>query len=239
MKCNEAHELIGELLEGTLGEDDRRELEKHLESCDDCRELLADFQKIQKEAAALPKPEPSPAVWANILDGVDRARRERSVRPAATVGWWERFTAPGRPRYALAAALTLGLIVGGAVLFRGLRNNAGLNAAGKADAYTMAKLEEAETHYRLAIKALSEAAAAQKNGNGNGLDPKTTASLEADLHKIDGVIAACRAAVQRDPQSVEARVYLLGAYKGKLDFLDNMIAAKKKMAASEATDIAL
>lgn len=237
MKCKEAHELISEFLEGTIGEDDRRELEKHLESCDDCRELLADFQTIRKEAAALPKPEPSPAVWTNILDGVARARREKTVRPAATVGWWERFTVLGRPRYALAAALTLGLIVGGTVLFRGPRNGAAPAAAGKADAFTMAKLEEAETHYRLAIKALSEAAAARKNGNDQ--DPKMTASLKADLHKIDAVIAACRAAVQREPQSVEARVYLLGAYKGKLEFLDNMIAAGNKLAAPEAADIAL
>jgi hypothetical protein len=235
MKCSQAHELIGELLEETISEDDRRELEKHLESCRDCRELLADFKEIRNEAAALPKLEPSPAVWANILDGVRRSRREKSARAAATVGWWGRLFDPGRPRYALAAALSLGLVVGGTVLIRGIGKNAAPSAAATADAFTMAKLEEAETHYRLAIKALSEAAAAQKNG----LDPETTAVLEADLHKIDGVVAACRAAVQRDPQSVEARIYLLGAYKGKVEFLDNLVTAKKKTAAPAAADISL
>jgi hypothetical protein len=235
MKCSQAHELIGELLEGTISEDDRRDLEKHLESCRECRELLADFQEIKSQAAALPKIEPSPAVWTGILDGVRRAEREKPVRAAATIGWWERLFAPGRPRYALAAALSLGLIIGGAVLIRAPWKKAAPVATETADAYTMAKLEEAETHYRLAIKALSEAAAAQKTV----LDAKTTDSLEADMRTIDAVISSCRAAVQRDPQSVEARVYLLGAYKGKVEFLDNIIAAKKKSALPSAADLVL
>ena len=92
----------------------------------------------------------------------------------------------------------------------------------------MAKLEEAETHYQLAIRALSEAAASQKNGLDAGNDGRPWTQ---DLRMIDAVIAACRDAVRRDPQSVEARVYLLGAYKGKVEFLDNLIAAKKKSAA--------
>ncbi|MHB8054484.1 MAG: anti-sigma factor family protein [Candidatus Aminicenantales bacterium] len=235
MKCSQAHELIGELLEGTISEDDRRELEIHLESCRECRELLADFREIKTQAAELPKIEPSPAVWPNVLDGVRRARREKLTRASATIGWWERLFAPGRPRYALAAALSLGLVIGGAVLIRAPWKKAAPVAAEAVDAYTMAKLEEAEIHYRLAIKALSEAAAAQKSG----LDAKTTASLEADLQTIDAVIASCRTAVQHNPQSVEARVYLLGAYKGKVEFLDNIIAANKKSASPSAADIVL
>lgn len=235
MKCSKAHELIGELLEGTIRGEDRRELEKHLESCDDCRELLADFQKIQNEAAALPKLEPSADVWPNILDGVRRARETESARPAAAAGRRERLFVPGRPRYALAAALSLGLIVGGAFLIRGPGEKTVPAAGVKAHAFTMAKLEEAETHYRLAIQALQEAAAAQKTG----LAPETMAALKADLRKIDEVIAACRETVQGHPQSIEARVYLLGAYKGKLEFLDKILAAGRKSTAPSTTDIVL
>jgi len=229
MKCSEAHELIGELLEGTIREEDRRTLEKHLESCPDCRELLADFQEIKTQAAALPKLEPSSTVWPNVLDAVRRDRRARSARPAATLNWRDRFFAPGLPRYAFVAALTVCLVVGGIVLIREPRKSpvpitpAG-NGAGAE--YTMAKLQEAEIHYRLAIRALSEAAAAQETG----LDPVTTEALAKDLRTIDAVIESCREAVRHDPKSVEARVYLLGAYKGKLEFLDTVITAKKKTA---------
>ncbi len=235
MKCSQAHELIGELLEGTIGEKDRQTLEKHLESCPECRELLADFREIKTQAAALPKLEPSSAVWPNVLDGVRRDRRAKSVRAATTLSWWDRLFAPGRPRYAFAAALALCLVVGGAVLMRSSRKTDVPVFAGNGGEYAMAKLQEAEIHYRLAIRALSEAAAGQQTG----LDAKTMDSLEKDLRTIDAVIASCRDAVRRDPKSVEARVYLLGAYKGKVELLDNLITAKKKSTASSGAGIVL
>ena len=235
MKCSQAHELIGELLEETFSEEDRLALEKHLESCPECRELLADFQEIKTQAAALPKLEPSPAVWLNVLDDVRRDRRAKSVRAATTVNWWDRLFAPGRPRFAFAAALALCLVIGGAVLIRAPRKTAIPAVPGNGDEYAMAKLQEAEIHYRLAIRALSEAAASQKTG----LDAKTTESLEQDLRTIDAVIASCRDAVRRNPKSVEARVYLLGAYKGKVEFLDNLITANKKSAAPSGAEIVL
>jgi len=233
MKCTHAHELIGELLEESIKEEDRKELEKHLESCPECRDLLADFREIKCRAAELPKLEPSPEVWPAVLSGVRRERRA-GARSSAILGWLDRLFPPGRPRYAFAAALTVLLVVGGFFLFRALRP-AISPTAGNGDAYTMAKLEEAETHYRLAIRALTEASAAQKTQ----LDASTIERMDRDLRAIDGIIAACREEVRKDPRSVEARVYLLGAYKGKVDFLDAVIALKKNAAAASAADIVL
>jgi hypothetical protein len=124
--------------------------------------------------------------------------------------------------------------VGGFILLRAPRP-ASLPPAGSGDAYTLAKLEEAETHYRLAIQALSEAAAAQKSR----LDGGAAAALEQDLKTIDAVIASCLDAVRKDPGSLEARVFLLGAYKGKVEVLDAVLAANKTAAAPAAGDIIL
>jgi len=235
MKCTKAHELIGDLLDGSIGDDDRKALDKHLASCPDCQELLADFQNIKIQAAALPKLEPSGTVWTNVLDGVRRDRRVKAVRAATSQGWWERLFAPGRPRYAFSAALILLVIIGGVVTIWKPWKSAGPPPLSSGDAFTMAKLEEAESYYKLAIQALTEAAASQKNS----LDPRTMASLDKNLQVIDDLILDCQNAVTRDPRNVEARVFLLGAYKGKVDFLDNIIAAKKKTAAQSATDSVL
>ncbi len=224
MKCTQAHELIGELLEGTIREEDRRALEEHLESCPDCRDLLADFQEIKTQAAALPRIEPSAAVWPNVLNAVRRERRERSARAVLSVSWWDRLFAPGRPRYALAAALALVLVVGGALLILPSRKPVVAAASsGDGGEYAMAKLRRLKSITGLAIRALSDAAA----GRQTGLDVKTMEALDRDLRTIDAVIASCREAVLRDPRNVEARVYLLGAYKGKVEFLENIIEAKK------------
>ncbi len=229
MKCTRAHELIGELLEESISEEDRRELEKHLESCPECRDLLTDFQDIKTQAARLPRLEPSPDVWPAILSGVRRELRA-GARSSATLNWLDRLFPAGRPRFAFAATLALLIVVGGLFLFRGIRP-----APGNGDAYTLAKLEEAETHYRLAIQALSEAAAGQKSL----LDAGTMAAMDRDLRTIDALITSCLDAVRKDPRNVQARVYLLGAYKGKVDFLDAVIAVKKSSAAPAAADIIL
>jgi len=229
MKCTHAHELIGELLEESIGEEDRRELEKHLESCPECRDLLADFQVIKTQAARLPKLEPSPDVWPAVLSGVRRELRA-GARSSMTLNWLDRLFPAGRPRFAFAATLALLIVIGGLFLVRGIRP-----VAGNGDAYTLAKLEEAETHYRLAIQALSEAAASQSSL----LDAGTQAAMDRDLGTIDAVITSCLDAVRKDPRNVQARVYLLGAYKGKVDFLDAVIAVKKSSAAPSAADIVL
>jgi hypothetical protein len=60
--------------------------------------------------------------------------------------------------------------------------------------------------------------------------------FEKDLRIIDEAILACRNAIAENPQSLDARVYLLGAYKGKVEFLDNMIDVRKRTTARSAAE---
>jgi tetratricopeptide (TPR) repeat protein len=236
MKCSKAQELIGDLLEGTIGSDDKTRLDEHCEKCPDCREIRTDFGAIAEQAKGLSKFEPAEGLWPRILAGVRADRREKAARKIQTVSWPERLFGRGRPRYAFAAALALLLVViGGAVVaLKPWKTGTGPAPLG-GEAYTMAKLEEAESHYKLAIQALTEAVSGQKNG----LDPQMAALFEKDLKVIDEAILACRSAVASDPSDVTARVYLLGAYKEKVDFLDNIIDVHKKTAAKGSAEIIL
>jgi tetratricopeptide (TPR) repeat protein len=89
--------------------------------------------------------------------------------------------------------------------------------------YTLTKLEEAEHHYQLAIKALNEAAMAQKEQ----LDPQVAEVFRTNLDLIDQSINACRQAVLTDPNDIESRKYLLAAYKEKANLLNVIMAVKE------------
>jgi hypothetical protein len=216
MKCSKAQKLIGELLDETIGGEDKDRLEEHCRVCRDCREVREDFRRIADQAKGLAKFEPAEALWPRVLGGVRAGRRTKD----------EPLFGRLRPSYAFAAALALvAAVVGGVFLWRAGKSVPG--AAPGSEAYTLAKLAEAESHYRQAIDALTQAVSSQKGA----FDPEMAALFERDLKVVDGAILACRSAVAEDPKSVSARVYLLGAYRNKVEFLDAMIDVQKAASA--------
>lgn len=237
MRCSHAHKLIGDKLDGTLSMKDGERLQEHLDKCPDCRDLLKDFQGIAEQAKGLPKHEPSNRVWTGILDGVravrdicddqvvgdDRVDRVAGPAPIRLPkpGWVETYVFSRPARFAWAAAALLILVAGGLVI--GLRPAKDLNGLSEQDRFTLAKLEEAEKHYKLAIQALSEAVKAQPKS----FDPLVIAVFARNISEIDTAIQACQEAVKNDPNDLSAREYLLGAYKDKVDFLDNLIDVRK------------
>src|SRR5688500_10375744 len=62
MACPQYLNSIHEAVDGTIGSIRRAELELHVDTCDACRALLGDLQRIHDAAAALP-----------VLDAPDRA----------------------------------------------------------------------------------------------------------------------------------------------------------------------
>ena len=218
MKCAAFHKLIGDRLDGTIRPADRARLEAHLESCPECRELMEDFRKIAESARGLDDEEtPSANVWPAILAGVRAVRRGRSRRAA-----------PARlrsvPRWAYAAGFVLLGAAVGLVVGLGPWRGAAQPGLSPEQAATVAKLEEAEMHYKLAIQALTEAL-----GAGPSVIGSSAAALFArDLGAVDSAIQACREAVDREPGSVDARVFLLAAYQKKVEILDGVMQVRKQ-----------
>lgn len=224
MRCAKAHKLIGDFLEQMLPTNNRARLQQHLESCPECRSLLKDFQDIIEQAGDLEEPAPSDENWGKILSKIQAAKRERQASQLGRSGWREAAGYSERRKFAWAAVLILAVVAGGLVL--GLRpwQRKGVSGLSPQDKFTVAKLEEAEKHYQLAIRALGEAVASQK---GN-LDPQVAAVFDQNLKLINSSIQACQNAVRQDPKSLDARLYLLSAYKEKVDVLDSLVDLKKK-----------
>jgi predicted anti-sigma-YlaC factor YlaD len=218
MRCTKAKKLISEYIDGSLDARKIAGLEQHLDRCPDCRELFKDFQTITRDAKQLGEVSPSPHAWLKI--------RERLTTEGQTV-----LTLPTRKRegfafpklkYALSSALVLVVIVGivifGLWYMKGREGLEGLDA----QSHTLAKLAEAEHHYQLAVKALWEAVSSQEGS----LDPQVAEVFQTNLEIIDMSIAACKEAVLSEPEDIDARNYLLAAYKEKVDFLNEMLVAR-------------
>lgn len=217
MKCSKAKKLISSHIDGDLDAGKSSSLEKHLEACPDCQKLLKDFQTITNQAKDLEQEPPSAQVWFRIQARVKEAKQKR-VSPE----WGRRervLLLPAKIRYAVSAAFLLLVIVGAVIISLRIGNQAGILSGRNGEKYALAKLEEAERHYQLAIKALWEAVQAQKES----FDPKIAEIFRTNLEVIDASIAECRKAMEVDPNDLESRYYLLAMYKKKADFLDDII----------------
>jgi anti-sigma factor RsiW len=217
MRCGKARRLISERVDGGLGERRSRSLERHLERCPECREVLADFEAIRRDAGSLEAPEPPDRVWLRVKAGLQAAGREPAP-PVAVPGF---AFAPARWRVAVAAFAAVLLAVGGILVgLRLVRMSAG---PADPEKYTLAKLDEAERYYQLAIKSLSEAFAAGRQN----LAPEVAEMFQKNLDVVDVTIQACRAAVVAEPDNIEARDFLLAAYREKLTLLDTVLTQEK------------
>jgi hypothetical protein len=219
MKCGKAHEYISRTVDGELDPRRAARLERHLARCGDCRALLADLRKIVGGAAGLAAPEPSGKVWRNVRAGLEAG----TLRPSAEGARLDRRPLFGSSlpawRYAGAAVLAVALLVSGLVIGRRLGRQDVRLGPEAGEAYTLAKLDEAERHYEQAVRSLGEAFAAGKGA----LDPRVTELFDRNLAVIDATIQACRAAVLAEPDDLEARNYLLAAYTKKVTLLDSAL----------------
>lgn len=222
MKCRQARKYISQTVDGDLAGRKSARLERHLESCGECRAFREDLRAIAGAAANLDTPGPSDKVWKNIrmeLALADRRPAPERYRLRPLFG----LSVPAL-RYAGVAAVAFVLVASGILVGTRLGRRgvpAGLDAREK---YTLAKLDEAEGHYQAAIRALAQAFVSQKGT----LAPQVAELFDRNLAVIDATIKACRAAVLEEPDDLQARNYLLAAYTEKVTLLDSALDLERK-----------
>lgn len=128
MTCDRFTEAIGALIDGALDPAGRRALDEHLESCAACRGLAADFRRIHREAAGLPRMTPPETLWMKVQERLEtqmahphaETARSQAGTPAgdgqetARASNWERLAAWFRPMTASplrAAALSSAVVL--------------------------------------------------------------------------------------------------------------------------------
>ena len=231
MHCSPYRESLHELVDGTIGPIRRAELERHLDTCADCRALLADLRVIHDAARSLDPLEPPDGVWLQVAG---RLRQEGRVSAPPVA----KASAPRRHVALLALAAALVLAVGASIvlLWPQLRATQTARLAAPAAAPSASQpgnaqpdvavesVEEefrlAEQHYQNAIAKLEQAAKRdQPAANSGTIDPQTAAMLQKNLQVIDQAIAESRAALRAEPQSAPARDSLFDALRRKVALL--------------------
>lgn len=214
MRCGRTRRLISDYVDGDLDAGKVRLLEDHVRECPACRELLEDFMALKKEAGGLDIKTPSEGLWSRVQAALDAVAPEAfpEKRPAFL------FFPSGFRRAAATAFLILVVIMAGIGISK-LWRASGIFSGRNGQKLALAKLEEAERHYHRAIKALWEATQAREAD----LDPRVAEVFQRNLEIIDASIAACRLAIQEDPENLESRDYLLAAYEKKTDLLNRYL----------------
>jgi hypothetical protein len=222
MRCATARKKISEYVDGRPNDGKTARLEAHLETCSDCREILKDFAVIAAEARRLETPDPPDRVWLRIRSELTRsaAASPAGIPAPRETGRRSFWALSPAWRFAAAAGLLLAAVAGG--LFWGVRlGQQGMPVISEnGESYALAKLDEAERYYILAIQSLSEAF----SGRREHLPIEMAEIFEKNFEVFDAMIQACREAVLMAPEDFQARSFLLSAYRDKMAFLNNALS---------------
>jgi anti-sigma factor RsiW len=237
-------EVLNELVDGTLGQAEGTEVERHLESCAECRTIMDGLRAVGRAIGSLELREPPARTWSRVERAI---RMDIEAIEARAVDEGARRVQPSdvEPRRApkhltgshvmwlglaaaavivLAASLTLRLAPFGSPA--GPAQQVAPQTAAGTDAQSVeAELRQASEHYEKAIKGLEQIA----NAEQGALDPRTAATLQKNLAVIDQAITESREALHTQPNSEPAQQSLIDNFKTKIALLQDTVALINEM----------
>ncbi len=107
MNCAELELLLCDYLDGTLPEEQRRQVEQHLSGCAVCAEMARDAAAAVAYLRQVPAVEPPPQLVTRILFELE-GRREHARPGSGLRAWLRRLCEPVlQPRFAMGMAMTI------------------------------------------------------------------------------------------------------------------------------------
>lgn len=219
MKCEQFQEVLEQQDAGRLPDP----AQAHLQDCDACRALSADFEAIRAIALQLDAEVAAPAerVWISLRNQLEaegliheiRVDESRFATPSASVagpGWWAIFQGP-----AIAGAF-LGLLIAAAGTFSYFSNFS------QTSVQTQLTPVQDASYVPSADSVFKEEVLTVGSDSIPGLQRQDTAvtdSIRRNLRIVDNFIAVCEKSVREQPDNQMAREYLYGAYQQKAELL--------------------
>lgn len=200
-ECTAFQDVLPDYLDGTLADDGAARA--HIVSCESCRALVRDMERLRARAASMPTLHPPRDLWAGIEARIQTTPQEITTRRPLASRWLSQswYGAP------LARAAVLVIATASVTLLATHQWNATPRTGTPAQPRTIAQprtslspvsnqpARTSEFIYDQQISAMRQILDSRRDR----LDPKTVAIIEKNLRVIDTAIAESRAALARDP----------------------------------------
>ena len=213
-RCKELELLLDGYVDGEASESERREVESHLEGCEDCRRVVERTRSLLAATADLDREiPPDEDLWLGIRAEVERAGAAQS----SGASW-----GGGSMRWiGMAASLLVVMLAGWAAL--SLRDGGSVPApvGGPPPAAQPASLEDGSSiddSVRDYVEA-AEVLMASIRERESQLSPETLAVLEKNLEIIDQAIQEVRSVLAEDPANRGNTMMLQAMHQQKVDLL--------------------
>jgi len=214
MQCEQFEQLLEQQDDGALP----KPALVHLETCEACRALSADFGAIHKMALELGNEgiAPPERVWISLRNQLEAERLihgpQADLQSAshASLGWWAVFQRP-----AVAGAF-LGLVLAAASTVSYMSNFA------QTAVHSQLAFQQETSPVPAADSVFKEEVLTVGSDSIPGLqrqDTAVTSSIQRNLQIVDNFIAICEKSVREQPDNQMAREYLYGAYQQKAELL--------------------
>jgi anti-sigma factor RsiW len=213
---------LSDYLDDELPTGERIALEAHLQTCQDCSDLLEQLRGVAVRARALGGISPQRDLWPDIARRIGATpRREQSAELVLRPRWSRRWSF-SIPQLA-AAAIALMTLSGGAVwLARGPAERVPVAAVPTQPSGPVPAVNAAAREPRGGAESYAQAVADLERvlaTNRGQLDSSTVRVIEQNLAAIDRAIAQAQAALKADPANLYLNSHLAETMRRKLDLL--------------------
>jgi len=215
-------DLLSDYLDGELPPARKREMERHLTECPECRAVLEDLRLLVTRSRALEDMPPDRDLWPGIaarLAGEPTATTQPAMTPRRR-SWTARRISISIPQFAAACAAVLALVAGFA--WYALVRVPDIERARLAGAQPPVPAANADatpaSADHVAIHDIAELRKILASGRGK-LAPATVRSLEESLVIIDVAIRQAQRALEADPGNPYVKAHLNETMHRKIELM--------------------
>jgi len=217
---------LSEFRDGELSPSDEGIVRRHIETCRECADTLADLERVVERAARLSERRLERDLWPGILSRMTVGSERSGTEEGPAAGAAERTVFRRRFTFSVpqlaAAAITLAAVsAGGAWMVAGPRSaptgptpanlttaDGSMLASGGGNAGSAARMAEDITNLE---QTLFDPA--------HPLPPETATAIRRSLVKIDRAIEDARAALRQLPEDAYLRQHMNDTMRRKEEFL--------------------